>query len=57
MKFVEANFTGPEIDLRKLLNEDEMNAIESFEGPQRRLKRNAAKYLSGLIYFFFSLIF
>ena len=46
MKFIEKHFTGPEIDIRKFLSEDEIIAIESFEGPQRRLKRSAASYLS-----------
>jgi hypothetical protein len=50
MKFIEKHFTGPEIDIKKLLNDDEMGAIESFEGPQRRLSRKAAAYLSKFNY-------
>lgn len=46
LKFIEKNFTGPEIEIRKFLNEDEIHAIDVFEGPQRRLRRSAASYLS-----------
>ena len=45
LKFIEKNFTGPKIDLTKLLNEDELSAIDEFEGENRRLTRDAAHYL------------
>jgi len=45
MNFVEKNFTGDMINLKEFLNEDEFAAVALFEGPFRRLKRNAADYL------------
>lgn len=45
LKFIEKNFTGEIIDLKQFLNEDEYTAVALFEGPFRRLRRNAADYL------------
>jgi len=45
LKFIEANFTGPTIDLSEFLTKEEQTAINIFEGPSRRLKRNASHYL------------
>jgi hypothetical protein len=45
LKFIEANFTGPAIDIRTFLSKEEQIAIDIFEGPARRLKRSASDYL------------
>jgi len=45
LKFFESTFTGDVINLREFLSQDEYAAVALFEGPHRRLKRNAADYL------------
>ncbi|CAG5111066.1 Oidioi.mRNA.OKI2018_I69.chr2.g5402.t1.cds [Oikopleura dioica] len=46
MRFIEKNFTGPELKIKEFLNEEEYTAIEKFEGNFRRLTRSASSYLS-----------